>query len=290
MMNSKTFYPLILLFALLASPYAVASGASNNQSGSLSSPEDLLVAPTRALFEGGQSTAVVNLINRSSKVLTYRLSFIRYRSDESGGLHEVGAIRIGERFADEFVRFTPRRVVLQPQQTQSVRLLLRKPQDLPDGEYVSFLRMAVTPTTTIAGSGETSDDAGISIKLIPLYGVAIPVIIRNGDLQAQYNLGEMSLNYTNARPYLVFDINKSGLKSLYGNIKVFWSSSDASNLEVGRLIEFAIRSEDSLRHMQIPITIPDGKKLSNGQLTVRLIDAEMQNREKILDEAVLSVP
>jgi len=283
---------LSLLLSLFSARISSAADDTYNarQNEMISSPEDLLVAPTRIVFQNGQNTASVSLINRSNKVLTYRLSFIRYRMNEEGNLDRITASVGNDRFADEFVRFTPRRVILQPKQAQAVRLLLRKPQDLPAGEYISHLQMTVTPNAIVADSTEGNDKSRISVKVIPLYGVSIPIIVRHGQLDAIYKISQPHLVYKKGAPYLLFDVNKDGLRSLYGTLEVSMSDSGMPDDVIGRSTKFRLESHLSKLHIKIPLEMSTGASLKGGKLTIRLFDAEVSGRKKILDEAVLVVP
>ncbi|MCA1732968.1 MAG: hypothetical protein LC732_05130, partial [Acidobacteria bacterium] len=141
---------------------------------------DLLVAPTRLLFEGNRRSAEVTLVNIGPTAATYRISFIHLEMNEAGELVEIEEPPPGMKIAEPLVRFSPRQVRLEPNVAQTVRIQLRKPADLERGEYRShMLFRAVPPPEELSVDPEDAPETGISIRLIPIYGVSIPLIIRH---------------------------------------------------------------------------------------------------------------
>jgi P pilus assembly chaperone PapD len=94
---------------------------------------DLMLYPTRIVFEKNQRAAQIELINNGSKAATYRISLVNRRMTEDGRFEAAEAAAPGERFADDMLRFSPRQVRLEPGTTQTVRVMLRKPAELADG-------------------------------------------------------------------------------------------------------------------------------------------------------------
>ena len=146
------------LFLLIAAvlPWVAPSDARGQGAG------DLVVAPTRIVFEGRTRTAQLSLLNKGSAAATYRISLINMRMTEDGGFKEIDEPAPGEQFADRLIRYAPRQVVLAPGDSQAVRLLLRKPRGLEPGEYRSHLLFRAIPLQNIGKSVEepSSDDTG----------------------------------------------------------------------------------------------------------------------------------
>ena len=98
----------------------------------------LLVTPSRVVFEDRTRTAQVTLVNKGSETATYRISFIRQNMTEDGKFVPAEKDESGL-YSDTMVRYSPRQITLSPGQSQVVRLMLRKPKNLPDGEYRSHM-------------------------------------------------------------------------------------------------------------------------------------------------------
>jgi hypothetical protein len=117
--------------------------------------------------------------------------------------------------------FAPRRVTLAPNEPQSIRIVARPPQGLPDGEYrVHLLFRAVPPATPVAQPG-SAPPKGLSFRLIPVYGVTIPVIVRLGNLDVKAGISNVHLEKHDGKPVIALDITRTGSRSTFGAVKVF---------------------------------------------------------------------
>lgn len=182
---------------------------------------DLLVAPTRVIINGAGNAEVV-LSNIGDKPATYRISLELRRMEESGDFSEVdeAAATESERAARDMVRFAPRRVTLLPGQPQAVRLSVRPPEGLPDGEYRVHMSFRAIPA---AQPAETAEEAaipasGVSIKLTPIYGITIPVFVRHGRLEAQAAIAGARLVRSEKQSLLEVDMTRTGKRSVYGEL------------------------------------------------------------------------
>lgn len=256
--------------------------------------QDLLITPTRIIFDGQMRTAELALVNRSQKARTYAIFFVQCRMTDTGAIEEITEpVTDGSEglFADQLVRFTPRRVVLEPRQVQMVRMMLRKPADLKDGEYRSHMDFRLIPTAEDAVVSSAPGSKGISIKLVPIYGVMIPVIVRQGSLTAATTLTNLRLDAHEGRggPVLNMHLERAGNRSTYGDIVAVWDAPGQGSLEVGRIGGIAVYVPNSHREVSIRLSLPAGRVLRGGVLRVRYIDRESDSRE-ILAESSLDIP
>lgn len=181
---------------------------------------DLLVAPTRVILDGRRGTEII-LSNIGSEEATYRIGLELRRMTENGDLVEVDPANATdkERAALEMIRYAPRRITLPPGQPQSVRLGARPGAELPDGEYRVHMSFKAIPTPTVASAEELQPD-GIAIKLVPIYGVTIPVMVRHGRLEAQVALADPAIVQGPDNAEFQVVLSRSGGSSTYGEIRV----------------------------------------------------------------------
>jgi hypothetical protein len=180
---------------------------------------DLLVAPTRVILDGKRGTQVI-LNNVGNEETTYRISLEIKRMSETGELIEIdpASINEAEKAALALVRYAPRRVTLLPNQPQSIRIGLNVAEGLPDGEYrVHMLFRAVPKANPVTEEVAATD---VKIQLIPLYGIAIPVIIRRGELNVTAALANARLDQDESGTVLAFDATRQGNRSVYGEFRV----------------------------------------------------------------------
>lgn len=241
---------------------AIAAFGSVLCAAPVSAQGDLLVAPTRIILDGRRGTEVI-LSNIGSEEATYRISLELRRMTAEGQLIDVEEADANalEQAALAMIRYAPRRITLPPGQPQAVRIAARPGADLPDGEYRVHMSFRAIPKPRPV-TENPEDTQGISIKLIPVYGVTIPIIVRHGRLQATVAINDPQV-VTGARgPELRLVMSRSGDSSTYGELRVIRPGSDEP-IFLARGI--AIYSELGERRVQFTLT-PEQAAAMKGQL------------------------
>jgi hypothetical protein len=176
-------------------------------------------------------------------------------------------------FSEKMIRYFPKQVVLAPREEQAVRIQLMKPSTLADGEYRSHLYFRAVPRAKPVESEQTdTTKKGIAISLRPIYGIAIPVIVRNGDLSASVAVTNATISYDPALPSvpkLTMTFQRSGNASTYGEIVVTYQPDGGRPVVVGQVKGFAVYAPNTSRtYKGLPLQMPDGMKLTGGKLLV----------------------
>ena len=197
--------------AAAASPVVTAPAAAN---------PDLLVAPTRVVLENQRGGEVI-LNNIGAEPATYRISLELKRMTPDGQLEEVDPASADprEQAALSMISYAPRRVTLAPDQPQAIRIGIRPPADLPDGEYRAHMLFQGVPDVAPVTEAPTPGE-GFSIALTPIYGVSIPIIVRKGQLKAAATIGTVRVVDSDGRKALAVDLARSGDRSIYGRLQV----------------------------------------------------------------------
>jgi fimbrial chaperone protein len=252
---------------------------------------DLMLFPTRIVFEKNQRAAQLELINQGKEPETYRLSLVNRRMNETGDFAPADTAEPGEQFADAMVRFSPRQVTIAPGSSQTVRMLLRKPADLAPGEYRSHLQIDRVAEPAGSGSIEAAADSGkIGVTLTALVGASIPVIVREGDTQAQVSLTQLTLLSASAEPATIgFEIDRGGNRSVYGDLTVTFTPKGGTPVEVARAGGVAVYVPNPLRKARMPLRLPEGAMLSGGSLRVTYRE-RADAGGKLMAEANLPLP
>lgn len=215
---------------------------------------DLLIAPTRVILDGRRGTEVI-LSNIGGNEATYRISLELRRMTADGDLEPVERDQANavEQAALEMIRYAPRRVVLPPGQPQAIRLSARPGAELPDGEYRVHMAFNAIPATkpVVAEGGDTQPSGGISIKLTPIYGITIPIIIRKGKLEATAAISDPLIVRKVGGAQLKLSMIRSGQASTYGELRVMRPGS-SEPLYLARGI--AIYPELSGRNVTLPLS------------------------------------
>lgn len=283
--SRKTYAALIFSLSLIV---AVLSTNTVHAAG------QLMVSPTRIVFEGSERTKQVNLINNGSETGRFRISFVRRKMTADGKIKDVAENEPGM-YSDEFIRFSPRQVTLQPGQSQTVRLMLRKKRDLIDGEYRSHMLFQSLPDPASSDinelAGHKSD--GLSVQLIPVIGITIPVIVRQGELNASVSLSDFEIKQENtvrAGSVLSLKINREGKRSVYGDFRVYFTAKGGAPITVGQINGVAVYTPLQSRIVEIKLQTPSGFSLSNGDLHITYLKPGEDEKSGLLAESRLAIP
>lgn len=252
---------------------------------------DLLVAPTRIVFEGSKRTAEVTLVNVGTSRGTYRISMIDYQMDPSGKLQEIDP-EANPSSASRLVRYSPRQVTLEPNYMQTIRILLRKPSDLPPGEYRSHMLFRSIPEPTPAPDPAERPQEGLSIELTPIFGISIPLIIRHGEVGADAEIEDLTLvpdSVASVVKAVSLTLVRKGAKSVFGRLRVtFRPESGGAATVVGLMNGVAVYPPLERRQVTIPIE-GEAAPLGPGVLVVTYSDLE-GDEERVYAEATARVP
>jgi len=183
---------------------------------------DLLVAPTRVVMSGGGATQVI-LSNIGATPATYRISLELRRMTAEGNFDDVetSAATAAEQAAMAMVTYAPRRITLQPGQPQSVRISARPGAELPNGEYRVHMMFRAIPDPTLAAKAiEQTDQSTFAIKLIPIYGLTIPLIVRKGQLSAAAAIANPRVERRDGVTTFKVDLQRTGDRSVFGDITI----------------------------------------------------------------------
>lgn len=219
---------------------------------------DLLVAPTRVILDGRRGTEVI-LSNIGSEEATYRVELELRRMTPEGGLLDIEPEDATEfeRAALEMIRYAPRRITLPPGQPQAVRLSARPGADLPDGEYRVHMAFRAIPRPVKLTEAE-EQERGLKLKLVPIYGVTIPIIVRHGRLEAKAALEQPQIARTGEHSEIKLTINRAGQASTYGDLQILRQGS-GEVLYAARGL--AVYAEVASRQFSLPVAHEEAARL-----------------------------
>ncbi|HYW50306.1 MAG TPA: hypothetical protein VE861_06860 [Gemmatimonadaceae bacterium] len=158
----------------------------------------ILVAPQGVVLTNRERSGSVELYNPSTRAaeISIRAVYGHPTTTAEGDL----TLAIVEQpdstqpSAAGFVDAFPRRLVLQPNQRQTVRLLARPPVGLPDGEY--WARLIIAAKEAAPAAAPSSDSSGMSVGLTLEVRTIIAVNFRNGVQRTGVQLGELAASTT----------------------------------------------------------------------------------------------
>lgn len=262
-LRPRRFGALVAVLALLCGPgRSSATGVS--------------VAPSRILLEGRTFAATVYLTNRGDETNTYRIGLSQLRMLESGEiLPAANSPDAGELFADDLIRWSPRRCVIPPGGSQTVRLLVRRPRgNMPQkAEYRTHLSVRSIPDVPRLEEIEGRDsrlqgnDENLSVQAVAAVETLVPVIIRFGRLDATPGIEDISFS-SGEPPAVEFDLTRQGDRSLYGDLHFVHVAPDGDETEIGKIVGLAVYTPIRRRAIRYLLDLPPDLDTSNGSIRI----------------------
>lgn len=241
---------------------------------------NLLITPHRIVFEGNRQTEEINLANTGQDSAAYTISFVQYRMKEDGSFEQISKPDTGQLFADKYVRFFPRRVYLAPGEAQVVRMQVRRRAGMQNGEYRSHLYFRSVPQEKPLGRerSQSKDTTGIGISLTPIFGITIPVIIRRGDPDVSLDITDIKLDTTpGKKPKLSFVFNRSGNRSVYGELIVEYENQNVRPLQVGIVKGISVYTPNKIRKFSMELNQPEGVDFNTGKLIITYVEKNQKS-------------
>jgi fimbrial chaperone protein len=249
---------------------------------------DLRVAPTRVLLSDKRPTATIELTHIGAAAARYRISFKLYLTNEAGQSIEVENPSLAEhRFAGEYLVFSPKVVSLVPSKSQTVRLSLRRTKGIAPGEYKAHLHM----TTFDAGDAEifSGQDPNapqdVSMKIRAHRAVAIPVVVRIGDLNSELQLSNLSFKTAPqiGDSKVEVKLSRIGNRSVYGDLVATFHPTGGEPKQLGRINGLSVYNENM--NVSIPLNIADSAPSGSGVIKAEFQDQD--NDQKYQGEVLL---
>lgn len=229
----------------------------------------LLVMPIWIVFKDRDRTANVTLINTSGSEAIYTVGW-RYQKQKETGAYDISDKPLDPaRDISKMIVFSPRQVSLPPRGKQRIRLSLRKPADLPNGEYRAHLLLVrMGNEADLPGAKSPIPKDKLRLGLMMNVGYSLPVILRQGQNNASASIAGMPkfipavVVGKKIRPAaLEVSINRSGDFGTMGKLKILWTPPGQPEKQIGIMNNVNIFTEISHRIAPVPLTenaIPNG--------------------------------
>lgn len=252
----------------------------------------LMVTPTRVVFDSKSRNAQVTVINTGNSSGTYRIGLVNKRMTRDGGFEDIKEPREGEQFADKLIRYSPRQVVLEPGKSQIVRFSLRKPRDLKAGEYRSHILFKAVPEDAGTDINKAVESDKITINLRAIVSISIPVIVRHGDTSASVAFSSVTYQPAekkNEPDKLVMELERSGNQSIYGDLLTEFVQEGGTSTVLGQVSGVAVYSPNKQRVFKMPLNIPANMDLKKGIIKV-YYRSPPDKGNKVLAQTQLKLP
>lgn len=192
---------------------------------------DLNISPKRVVFGPGQRSATVYVFNQGDAEATYTVDLVDRVMTPDGQI--VAAADHPEQTvasAADLVQHTPRRVTLQPRESQAIRIRARPGAG---GEHRTHLTVTALPSETAGFTAEQAAREGteeLSVQVVALFSISIPVIVRDEAADARAAIENLALVRGEAGEGVSLDLVRLGANSVYGDIEIRQGASPEGQL------------------------------------------------------------
>lgn len=200
---------------------------------------NLLINPTRVDFHSDTRTVDVTLINTSSNTNTYRLEWVEKKVTETGGYENLTPAQVGSLpIASKMLRVSPRQVTLKPNERQTIKVAIRRPQGLAAGEYRSHLMFRALAPANDNGLNESNQAPSLKFNIV--LNFAIPVVVTQGTPQYNLALNNASISYDPMQKLgeVNLSMSRSGTNSVIGNLNAYWTPTGGKETLIAKLGDY----------------------------------------------------
>ena len=244
---------------------------------SYSSVDAVSITLKRIVFEGSKRSQVLTVINQSpeNEVVTYRVTWRHLKMTENDHLVDI-TDKVGWEDqvspSKDMIRFSPRRFTLAAGQSQQIRLMLRMPAGVADGEYRSHLAIIPEPPVRSVKNKRTAGTGGMAVALKMLTGITVPVIVRKGALMAEIGIESLTANAVDGNIKVDFMATRTGEKSSYGSLD-FVCNEGGDEYLIKFIRGYAVYPEVGRRNASFKIP-KDATKPTCSRMTVRYTETD----------------
>jgi P pilus assembly chaperone PapD len=173
----------------------------------------------RFVFDDSLRKDSLQLTNTGLNASTCTLSTVNFVMSDKGPAKFAQSPDEVSNSASKLIRFSPKRVSIQPNQNQTVRITSRRKPNIVDGEYLSHLKIDCKEET----NPNEKQIEQVTIK--PKFVYYIPLQVRTGELDATTGFENIQINTFQGRDIISFDHIRSGSRSVVGDIKIIEKST-----------------------------------------------------------------
>lgn len=231
---------------------------------------NLLVTPRRVVFDGKRKVQELNLANTGKDTARYIISIMDIRMKEDGSFEQIKEPDSGQHFAGNQLRIFPRSIVLAPNEAQVIKVQVAKSDQLEPGEYRSHIYFRAVPSKKPVGEPDMSGKPSeIAVRLTPVFGISIPVIIRTGVPDVKVNISDVSLEWSDPKaPRINLKFNRAGNMSVYGDLTVTHISPKGKMTQVASVKGIAVYTPNTARWFRTDLDQNSSINYHSGKLHI----------------------
>lgn len=249
----------------------------------------LTLTPTMIVLEGRDRYADLNVINNGDTRMNYTVFWRFFRQNDVLGNYFDADKSLTDFDITKNIVFTPKRMAVESQEMQKVRLGLRLKGEPPTpGDYRAHLEVREKPdasTNAIPGKA-AGQSAGRNVVGVGLnVGFSIPVIYRVGEPDVGAEIGTVTTKINkNGQIELTVPVSRIPAESkfsLLGEFQIFYNDQ-----KIGEQKNSNVFPEAKSRDFKITL---NAKSLNSGSLRIVYSDYKKGDKQKIYAEKTMPI-
>lgn len=246
---------------------------------------DLVVTPTRVVLGDKLKSADIMLLNRSMQPIRYRLTLVDMEMSEGGLMRRVEP-GVGQS-AINLLRLSPREIVLQPGESQRIKIAAIMPLSLAEGEYRSHLAFEPVSAAKPEDAGQATD-GGVTLKFQIRSVVTIPVFVRHGRVAATATMSDATLGTDATGQFVRFTLHRVGNRSIRGDVEAVFQPTSGKPISIGKIAGLPVYCPNEDRIVTVRLT-QNISSLGKGEIEVSFTEPD-QARSTVAAMATIGIP
>lgn len=235
------------------------------------------ISPKRVVFSKNDTSRAITVFNNSNEPMVYTFDWerrVQFPDGKRKKLAEGEVAPAGYNPADDYLIFSPRKVVINPGKFQTIRLMARRKGDMPDGEYHSHFRAKPEKLSEKKAEeqGKTIDEGTKSVapdekgslsgQISMRAYMSIPIFLRKGDTQIDFTVSDARLGKTEKGDDAInYTINNNSTRSFHSNSQLLCSKSDGTEEKIRLSTKRVYNEGIKIPVIDEAISLPEGLDL-----------------------------
>lgn len=219
------------------------------------------ISPTKVFINDGQTSTSISITNNSDETAVYTLEWERRVRSEDG--KQVQLLKEEETYqgyqpADPYLIFSPKKVVVQPDETQRVRILARRPAGMAPGEYRSHLKITSDDVQPIQKPEVNKGEFGGVFVIRP--SISIPVMLRTGKTLIDIKIADSKIIHQGNLDLIEINMVNNSTRSIYGRSTIKCVTADSQEIkEQSNGFRLYAETKTSNEKFRLPETVVPSK-------------------------------
>ncbi len=197
------------------------------------------------------------------------------RMQEDGKLVSPETLTKREQITQRMIKYSPKRSQIAPGGKQNIRVLVRRPPNLPEGEYMLYMK--ILPSVQPVEAPPTPEgQTAVKMQMKTVVGMSCPIIVYQGNPTSTTTIADATLMPESelGKPAVKLFLDRTGKKSSYVSASIYSTAGGEKKL-VGTLRRIPIFMPLKRRTRLIGISDPT---FTGGPVIIELKDVTDPNK------------